>query len=46
MLNTNKFISGTNPIYVQAYIYVKQVVNMNTVIVVHKKSCKNIKKLR
>ena len=36
--NTNKFISGAKSIYMQAYIiYVKQVVNMNTDIKVHKK---------
>ena len=37
--NTNKFISGAKSIYMQAYIiYVKQVVNMNTDIKVHKKN--------
>ena len=29
-MNTNKYISGTKPIHMQAYINVKQVVNMNT----------------
>ena len=41
-MNTNKFISGTKPIYMQAYImyimYVKQVGNVNTVIKVCKKN--------
>ena len=43
----NKFISGTKHTYMQANkIDVKQVVNMNTVIKVNKKSCKKQKKTK